>query len=353
MDAVLERLGLPAELSGATPAGKGKEPADKAKGSAAANGKETKSKQAEAVVEAEETQVEPEPEAEEVAEPAAKEVKEVPEAETEAQATEPEFTEEQKAWLEEQNQSRATELERSKGEATSAQERIKELEAQLTAAGQTPRAIAAIHPMFLVDDPALLVKEEQAIAEFEKWALEHWDGVEATEASADGKTAATPGYTAAQVRKRYAEMKEVRDKVIPQARQAIETRKEQAKIAKQEYPELFDSKRPEAQLVEQILRQAPGLKAIFPNIYLVLGDAMRGEKARIAARKAAKPTVKPAADGTNGKPKPPRPGAGAGPAVKPSKKGNEISAERFMKLGGGRDALVEMLSGAELPTAES
>lgn len=353
MDRVLERLGLPTELRGEETPGKtakGKE--QMANGKEGANDKEQRRAarpQPEPEPEPTDENAEPEPELEPTDENAEPE----PEPEPE-EPTEPEFSEEQRTWMDEQTKAQTAELEQAKADLTAAQERAKELEGKVTALGQTPVALAGINPLFTVDDPSVLAKHEEEIGNFERWALEHWDGVEATEASADGKTPAAPGYSAGQVRKRYAELKEVRDKVIPAARQAIEVRKEQAKIAKGEYPELFDSKRPEAQLAENILRQAPGLKAIFPNIYLVLGDAIRGEKARLAAKKAAaaKTGARPTAGQTNGKPRPARPGAGASATARPKKQDNEISAERFMKLGGGRDALVEMLSGADLPTAE-
>ncbi len=254
------------------------------------------------------------------------------------------------------------ELETVRTEAETAKARVKDLETQLAAAGTKAIEVAPIHPAFLVDDGAKLEEMERELARFEQWALQNFDGVDATEASEDGKTPAHPGYTAGQVRARYAEVKEIRDRVIPAARQALAVRREQEGLAKAAYPLLFKEGTKERGIAESILRQAPGLKAIFPNVHLVIGDALVGERIRLAKAKASRggpakagtpsqpPKAGQAVPAAKGAPKSaPRPGPGLAARAAGRGKSPEVSNKRFMEMGGTRGALVEMLRETVLP----
>lgn len=305
MEAVLEKLGLPADLRGE------EKPQETEKEQGVEDEKET-----------------PEEVTEETPEDAA--------------TPEPEFTPEQQAWLDARRQSAEAEAATLREEKDAASKRLEELEAQLEAATAQPLAVAPLHPAFLADSERDIAKLEKEFAAFEKWALAHWDGVD--EVEAEGKTPAQPGYTAQQVRARYGELKEMREKVIPAARDALAQRAQFDAAAKERYPDLFNPKHADYRVAEAVLTRAPGLKAIFPNIKIFIGDALRGERARLAEEKAKAAKGKPAPA-----PKAPvRPAPGGRSVVTPkAKTGGDISAARFMELGGDRNALVQMIAASE------
>jgi hypothetical protein len=225
--------------------------------------------------------------------------------------------------------------------------RVAELETELQARATRPVEIAAtaLHPVLMADSEQDIAKMDAQLGAFEAWALKNWDGTEAVEAKGDQP--AMPAYSAEQVRARYAAIKEQRAKLIPAAKEALATRRTYEKDARAAYPELFDAKKPEAQMLRAVLAQAPGLKVIFPNIHMVFGDAIRGEKARQAEAAAkAKPAkaAKPA-------PKVPvrvAPGSGKPVGGTPAKKatGGVLNIDRFLEKGGDRDALVAELMAA-------
>jgi hypothetical protein len=259
---------------------------------------------------------------------------EAPPEEEPAAAEAPAFTAEQQAWLDAQAATRQTELDAARAEAEQARTRLTQAETDLARARETPVAIAPIHPLLLAEKPEEVDAAEAQLAQFERWALKHWDGVDPSE---DGKQ---PGYTAQQVRERYGALKEIRERMVPAAREALARRQQEEAAARRVYPELFDPARPEHNVLRNLLAIAPGLKAVIPNLHLVIGDALRGEKARQAAERAR--TAKPAAAAPK-VPARPRP-APAKPAPRAAaESGAEINAEKFMELGGDRAALVALL----------
>lgn len=270
-------------------------------------------------------------------------------AETEAAEQAPEFSPEQQAWLDAQKETAETELAEMKTKADDASKRVEELESELAAASAQPVAVANLHPAFLADSEADLAKIDKEFAAFEKWALANWDGVEET-AAADGKPA-QPAYTAQQVRARYAEIKELRERVIPSARQSLQQRAQFDAAAKERYPDLFNPKHADYRVAETVLKQAPGLKAIFPNIKIFIGDALRGERARVAEEKAKAAKTKAPAKVAPKLPVRPAPGSKSAVAPK-AKTGGEVNAAKFMELGGDRNALVAMLQDADLPVSK-
>jgi hypothetical protein len=226
--------------------------------------------------------------------------------------------------------------------------RVAELEAQLKKAQTQPVAIGNVHPLLWEDDLGKISAVETQLEEFERWALQNWDGVEAQDA--EGDKPATPGYTKEQVRDRYHQVKKLREQLIPQARVAAADRKQARESAKVVYPELFNPSRTEYKTAEALLARAPGLAAIFPNVHLVIGDALAGEKLRLerAKAKAKKAPAKLAPGQRKGAPAKPSGGAaGAGRVGQSKAKG--VNAEQFMAAGATKDALVSMLTGMTLP----
>lgn len=267
----------------------------------------------------------------------------------------PEFTPEQQAWVDQQTATVQEELAAVRTEADQAKAEVERLTGELQTQTAAPAAVADIHPLFLQDVPSKIDEMDAQMASFERWALANWDGTE--EVPAEGTKPGIPAYSGAQIRERYAAVKEVREKLVPAAKQAIGIRNQWQARAKQEYPELFDAKRSEAKVAESILKQAPGLKAIFPNIHLIIGDALVGEKIRLAKAKAKAGSAKRGAGSqANGKPIvkvppkiAPKP-AGARVAANGRPKVEQpITAKKFRELGGDRNALITMLKTADLP----
>lgn len=337
-DLVLSRLGLSTDLAGERPAPekpKAQSPKPKAAAEKPAESREEDEGTGEEKPEGEK------PEDEIV------EGEEKPEGEAE-EVVAPEFSPEQQAWLDAQTEAHTTALTEAETKLTESSKRVEELEAELAGANTQPLAIANIDPLFLADSEADLVKADREMAAFEKWALQNWEGSEAVEAQ--GNIPARPAYTAAQVRERYAEIRERRSRLIPAARQALEQRGTFDTAAKERFPNLFNPKHPDYRVAEAVLKQAPGLKAIFPNIKIFIGDSLRGEQVRLAEEKAK--ATKTAATKAAVKVAPKTPVRSA-PGTKtkvaaPAPKGDEINAKTFMERGGDRNALVSMLTESSL-----
>ena len=236
-------------------------------------------------------------------------------------------------------------LEEARQAAAAAQARIAELETKLAAppatAGPqlTPKPL---DPALLADDEASIDRRDAQLAELEQWALDNWEGSDDLPATATSP--AQPAATAKQVRSMYQRVQEARSRLIPAARTALAQRRQHEAQARSIYPALFDPKTPEHRVAQALLAQAPALKAVFPNIYTIIGDAIAGERARLA-RAQAKPA--PTAPKVTTRPAPAAP-------VKPAAAGKPageagISAARFMELkkanhGNDREALEAMLT---------
>lgn len=268
-------------------------------------------------------------------------------AKAEEEAEAPEFSEEQQAWVKALEAKQAVELTETKQKLDAAAAELEDVKGKLESAGDTGMEIAPIHPLFMTDKAEEIAQVEGQLQAFEKWALKNWDGTE--EVTKDGQVT-TPAYSKEQIRERYAELKEVREKLVPAARQRLEGRQKETEAARKVYPELFDPKRPESKVAQNLLKLAPGLKAVVPNIYVVIGDALVGEKLRLAKAKG-KASRLPAAGKTR-LPLARRPGPGLGAAGGAAKGNGEngATAKRFQELGGDRDALISLIRESQLPT---
>lgn len=238
------------------------------------------------------------------------------------------------------------ELTTAKTELASATERVKALEAQLTTAKAQPVAIANIAPVLLEDDPAKVQAADANLARFEQWALANWDGVEAREAA--GNQPAQAEIPKDVIRAKYAAVLEERKTLIPLAAKLQQSRAAWDLEVKKVYPKLFDEKSPEYAIAQNIIAQAPALKALFPNWKLVIGDAIEGERARKAKAAAGKAAVK-AAPKVPGKVK----SAAAKPVVAAKRADFAISTEDFNAMGGDQRALVALLNRTQLPVSKS
>jgi hypothetical protein len=236
-----------------------------------------------------------------------------------------------------------------KEKLTAAEQRVAELEEQLQAPAR--QASERIHPLLLETDPAKIEETEKAYRAFESWATKHWDGYEA-------KREGEASYTAEEVRERYNEIKQQREELVPKAKQLVQQRALYTGAAEKVYPQLFDKRSPEHKVAQHILRECPELNQ-FPNVMILIGDAIEGEKVRIAKVKAEQAAAAAKGDGKGGKkfvlkkaaPKVPA-GGGSGrsqvPAVKTAAKGAAMNVTSFVKRGGDRDALVHTIMEANI-----
>jgi len=147
---------------------------------------------------------------------------------------EPEFTDEQKTFLGKVKDEQDAALKAAKDAADAEKARADAAEQKLAAKGAAQTKIVPLHDLYLVNDEAELRARELQLAEFESWALAHFDGTEAVEASADGKTPAQPAVSAEQIRMAYARVKREREAIVPSAREALrdfQARTESARVS--------------------------------------------------------------------------------------------------------------------------
>lgn len=274
----------------------------------------------------------------------------------ETEGAEPELTEEEKALVERHVSAATNEL----------QEKVTALEtrnAELETAAKTaaPQVSGRVSPLFLTTDAKEIAKTEEGLKQFKAWALKHWDGYE----PAEGETG--PTYTGAEVREKFAAVDAELNEVIPAARQLMQQRAAWEPVVKKAYPELYDARTPEYKAAQGVLALCPELKQ-FPNAMMIIGDALRGERARKGAEKqkaemgklksgkageAAKAGSKAAAGAAPAKKVAPKVATGAsGGAGKPAagmpNKSKEVSAHNFIKRGGDRNALVQTIMESNL-----
>lgn len=178
---------------------------------------------------------------------------------------------------------------RFKTEAEAKSKRLQEVEAELAQAKTQPIAVANLHPLFTADAAGLDRAEQEALA-VKEWAARHWDGAEAQ--------GDQPAYSAQQVRTANVTAEKLLSHVIPQARQALANHIAENTETRRIYPELFNPQSeplaagllPPYQSAQAVLKRAPGLRAVFPNINALLGDMIVGEQLRTVLL-AEKPTA--------------------------------------------------------------
>jgi hypothetical protein len=223
-----------------------------------------------------------------------------------------------------------------------------ELESRLSTQN-TRSALPAeqIEPLMCAELPEIEQRQEE-IDNFKRWAVDNWNGFENPDPT--GKS-----YTAEEVQQIYRKIDLESTSVIPKALRAAQHRAQVREVAAETYPELFDPKRPEFTVRQNMLKRLPALKAVFPEFELWLGHMFVGQKEWNAKRAkkgavgmpAAKPGAKaPVAVRSTTLPKPALPSgsASARPVSAPRaprRSVNEIDAEAVFKSGNSRDALIE------------
>jgi hypothetical protein len=240
--------------------------------------------------------------------------------------------------LEDQLQSLGTRNDELQEEVSKLREETKGMTAGVAAA-------QGMHPLFMAENEADLDERAEKIMEFRQWARKHKDGVEASE---DGKT---PGWTAEQIAERLDELERERELVIPKVRETLRKRAAVDAEANEVYPELFDRKSAANQVRGEILRAMPILRR-YPNMNLIIGDMMMGQHYRNELKKSRSANTQSGGAGAaQRKPAPKVPASPAGggrklPLKTTPKKETGLSAVRVAAAGGGREALIEELTGA-------
>jgi hypothetical protein len=221
-----------------------------------------------------------------------------------------------------------------------------ELESRLSTQNtRTALPAEQIEPLMCAELPEIERRQEE-IDNFKRWAVDNWNGFESTEPN--GKS-----YTAEEVQQIYRKVDLESTSVLPKALRAAQHRQQVREVAAETYPELFDPKRPEYTVRQNMLKRLPALKAVFPEFELWLGHMFVGQKewnARRAKPTAGKPGAKPAAITPRAAPlpKPALPSASAmGRPVSapraPRRSVNEIDADAVFKAGNSRDALIDAI----------
>jgi len=195
------------------------------------------------------------------------------------------------------------ERESAKGDLTARDAEIKDLKAQLDTAQPirlTPTPDDPMSGCESMDDITAMMQSAKAV---KRWAQDNPEG-----AIVKGKDGQDVELDAAAVREHLHRAEDVLD-AAPRRAQFLQNRAAFDAEAKEVYPTLFTTGTEEAQLMQGFTRAFPDVMKL-PNWRLLVGDAIAGQKARLAAA-AAKASGKPAAPA--GKP-------AAKPAAKPAPK---------------------------------
>lgn len=150
------------------------------------------------------------------------------------------------------------------------------------------------------------------------WAEENADGFTHTNERGEEEY-----YDPAKVRQIKVNAMRALEEGLPKRLQYIQARDQIDQIAAKEYPWWQDKAAKERQIAEQFLKTFPAIKK-FPDYKMVIGDYLRGVRAREAAVKGQRPVVKA--------PVQPR-SSGVAPTVKKEEVRSQNAYSKFVKTG--------------------
>lgn len=181
-----------------------------------------------------------------------------------------------------------------------AEEKAEQLEAELadlrTKFDSTPPVTLAptpADPLADVETPEQLEERIQVAKKVRKWALANLEGGTVTNAKGEEVY-----YEPAQVREYLSNADEVLTEHAPKRREWITQRQTFAPEAKAAYPALFQAGSQEQAILRETLKAYPALKGM-PNLELVIGDAIEGQKLRFARQQAAQKASAPKPSATS------------------------------------------------------
>jgi hypothetical protein len=183
-----------------------------------------------------------------------------------------------------------------------------------------------------VDSTADIHSNLNSIAEIEaeiaqarkvrNWAEENADGITVTNDKGEEQY-----YDPATMRQIKVNAMRALEEGLPQRYQYIQARDQIEQIASKEYPWWKDKTSKEHQIANQFLNTFPAIKK-FPDYKMVIGDYIRGVKARETASRGQKPVVKA--------PVQPR-SSGIAPTVKKEEVRSQNAYAKFSKTGRTED----------------
>ena len=169
-----------------------------------------------------------------------------------------------------------------------AEERAEQLETELSdlraKIDSTPPVTLAptpADPLADIETPEALEERIAIAKKVRKWALENLEGGTVTNAQGEEVY-----HEPAQVRQYLANADEMLTEHAPKRREWLNQRTNFVPEAKAAYPALFKAGSPEQMVFRETLKAYPALKNM-PNLELVIGDAIEGQKLRFARQQAA------------------------------------------------------------------
>jgi len=158
---------------------------------------------------------------------------------------------------------------------------ISDLRAKFDAAPPITLAPTPADPLADVESPEALEERISIAKKVRKWALENLEGGTVTNAQGEEVY-----HEPAQVRQYLANADEMLTEHAPKRREWLTQRQTVLPEARTAYPALFQTGSPEQAMYRETLKAYPALKNM-PNLEMVIGDAIEGQKLRFARQQAA------------------------------------------------------------------
>lgn len=158
---------------------------------------------------------------------------------------------------------------------------LSDLRAKLDASTSVQITPSPSDPLADVETPDQLEERVTVAKKIRAWAIKNLEG--GTVQNAAGEDVY---YEPSQVREYLATADELLTEHAPKRREWIAHRSQVVPEAKAVYPQLFKSGTPEHDMLRQTLKAFPHLKSM-PNLEMVIGDAIEGQKLRFARIEAA------------------------------------------------------------------
>jgi len=220
---------------------------------------------------------------------------------------------------------------------------ISDLRAKFDAAPPITLAPTPADPLADVESPEALEERISIAKKVRKWALENLEGGTVTNAQGEEVY-----HEPAQVRQYLANADEMLTEHAPKRREWLTQRQAVLPEARTAYPALFQTGSPEQAMYRETLKAYPALKNI-PNLEMVIGDAIEGQKLRFARQQAAqKAASAPKSSAAPVKSAPSTPSPAKGQKVPAKDINNRASAKSLYERGHNlkSDDIAAFLEGA-------
>jgi len=216
-------------------------------------------------------------------------------------------------------QKRIDKLTAKRKEAEAEIAKLKEEVESLKNTTATPKSVeSSDEPFSNLNTIAEIEAEIAQARSVRNWAEENADGY--TETKENGEEVY---YDPAKIRQIKVNAMKALEEGLPKRYQYIQARDQIEQVAVKEYPWWKDKTAKERQIAEQFLNAFPSIKR-FPDYKMVIGDYIRGVRAREATAKGQKPVVKA--------PVQPR-SSGVAPTVKKEEVRSQNAYAKFAKTG--------------------